>query len=92
MKSKITPKLMTKAGKLAKNGFTVSQIAKSLLVSRSALYSNQDIMDTIKEAQSELRESIANDILLSSKSGEVASQIFICKRLNLFSNEYSPIR
>ena len=73
---------------LALSGFTHRQIAKTLNISPTTLYKRTDIMDTIKAAESELRIKVANDIKKSCESGEVAAQIFLSKRLNLFSVSY----
>lgn len=70
------------------NGFSHSQTARALNISRSTLYVKSDIMDTIKKAEFELRQQVAKDILSSSNGGEVTAQIFLSKRLNLFSVSY----
>lgn len=88
MNKKIKPEQITKAREYALNGFTHRQIAKSLGISHSTLYANSDIMDTIRKAEDDLREKIANDIIHSSSKGEVSVQIFLTKRLNLFSVSY----
>lgn len=88
MKKKITPKLIELARELSLAGFTHRQIAKSLNISPTTLYANADIMNTIKEAEDILRINIANDIRNSSGKGEVSAQIFLSKRLNLFTTSY----
>ena len=88
MKSKITPKLIKDAKEYALSGFTHRQIAKSLNISPTTLYKNVDIMNTINKAEDELRRDIAQDIRTSSNNGEVSAQIFLSKRLNLYSTTY----
>ena len=88
MKKKITPALIAEARELAKDGFSHLQIAKSIGVASSTLYADSEMMDTIYEAEMELRKEIANDIRNSSNNGEVSAQIFLSKRLNLHHTSY----
>ncbi len=88
MVKKVTPKLIAKAKEYALCGFSHLQIAKSVGIANSTLYADSNLMDTIREAESELREQIANDIKASSGSGEVSAQIFLSKRLNLYQTQY----
>lgn len=88
MKKKINAEVVAKAREYALQGFTHLQIAKSIGVSSSTLYADSEMMDTIRSAEDELRRTIAQDIQNSSRNGEVAAQIFLSKRLNLFSASY----
>jgi hypothetical protein len=61
----------------------------SLNISKSAFYSNMDLMDSIKKAHVELRENVSNSLLSNATSGDTTSLIFLAKRLNLFSEDVS---
>jgi len=89
-KTKITKALKEKAKECALSGLTHAQTAIALGISRSTLYTKNyiDILDTIKEAENDLRIDVAQDLRTASNNGEVTAQIFLAKRLNLFSASY----
>lgn len=87
-KSKVTPKLIAEAKELALNGFTHRQIAQSLRISPTTLYKSVDLMDTIRDAEDDLRRDIAEDLKTASNNGEVSAQIFLAKRLGLYATSY----
>ena len=74
---------------LAKAGFNNKTIYENLKISKSSFYANMDLLDTIKKARTELREEVSNALLGNAKKGDTTSLIFLAKRLNLFSEEYS---
>ena len=84
---KITKQLIKKAYDLSRAGFNNKTIYESLDISKSAFYSNMDLMDTIKKAKSELREEVSKSLLNNAKTGDTTSLIFLAKRLNLFSED-----
>jgi len=88
MKKKVTPEFIAEARDLSLSGFTHLQIQKSLGISHTTFYAHPELIDTIREAEQELRLDIVNDIKSSSNNGEVAAQIFLSKRLNLFTTSY----
>ena len=88
MKKKVTPEFIAEAKELALSGFTHLQIQKSLGISHTTFYAHPELIATIREAEQELRLAIVNDIKSSSNNGEVAAQIFLSKRLNLFTTSY----
>lgn len=88
MKKKITPKLIAEAREFALSGFSHLQIMKCIGISNSAFYKNEELLHTIREAEAELRQQIADDIRNSSNMGEVSAQIFLSKRLNLYHTSY----
>ena len=45
-------------------------------------------MDTIRDAEDELRRDIAEDLKTASNNGEVSAQIFLAKRLGLYATSY----
>ena len=74
---------------LAMSGHTHLQIAKALNISKTTLYARSDISDAIKEAETDLRQKVAQDLLDRSGSDlSSASSIFLAKRLNLYSTTY----
>lgn len=75
--------------KLSRAGLNNKAIYENLNISKSAFYKNVDLMDTIKKARTELRESVSNALLSNATNGDTASLIFLAKRLNLFSEDIS---
>lgn len=86
---KITPETIKAAYELAANGINNKQIIEALNISKSAFYANVDLMDAIKKAKSELRSKVSNALLEKATTGDTTAQIFLAKRLNLFSEDMS---
>jgi len=75
---------------LASSGLNNLQIIEALKISKSAFYKNVDLMDSIKKARSKLREDVSNALLnKATNDKDTTSLIFLAKRLNLFSEEFS---
>ena len=87
-KLKITPKFIAEAKGLALNGFTHRQICQSLKISPTTFYKHTNLVDTIREAEDDLRRDIAEDLKTASNNGEVSAQIFLAKRLGLYATSY----
>ena len=88
MKKKVTPKLIAEAREYALSGFTHRQICLSVGISPATFYKHIDLVNTIRQAEDDLRRDIAEDIKTSSNNGEVSAQIFLAKRLGLYSTSY----
>ena len=82
-KKKITPELISKAGELAKAGFSNKQIYEALDISNTAFYGNEELVHTVKEQRQELRKEVADALLENAVGGDTSSLIFLSKRLGL---------
>ena len=88
MAKKIKVNLKT-VKKLASCGYSNLQIAEAVGISKTYLYNTVAITDTIKEAQAELRQKIAQDLIDRSETDSTSTaSIFLSKRLNLFATTY----
>jgi len=88
MKPKITTKAIATAQELASKGFSHKQIMEALGISRTAFYTNENLINTVKQAQDDLRTRVADALIEKAVSLEdTASLIFLSKRLNLFSSD-----
>lgn len=88
-KSKINSEVVAKAFEYAKSGFNNKQIYEALGISKSTLYANSDLMDSIKKGQSELRSEVSSSLLKNAiKLDNPTVQIFLAKRLRLFDETF----
>jgi len=91
-KSKITKELIKQAYTLPTSGFNDKQIYESLNISKALFYRNIDIIDTIKEARTELRENISKSLINNAVDlNNATTQIFLAKRLKLFDDTFDSI-
>ncbi|ADG92284.1 hypothetical protein Arnit_0619 [Arcobacter nitrofigilis DSM 7299] len=82
---KITELLIDKAFDLAKAGFSHKQIQAALGISHTAFYKNVALVDTVKKAESGLREEVANALFKRAvNQDDTTALIFLAKRLNLY--------
>jgi len=91
-KPKINNNIIKEAFELAKAGFNDKQIQEALKISKSLMYANLEFMDTIKEARSELRQSISKSLLSNAVDlNNPTVQIFLAKKLRLFDDTFNSI-
>jgi len=91
-KSKITKELIKQAYTLATSGFNDKQIYESLNISKALFYRNIDIIDTIKEARTNLRENISKSLINNAVDlNNATTQIFLAKRLKLFDDTFDTV-
>ena len=91
-KPKINDEVIKEAFELSKSGFNDKQIQQCLSISKSLMYSNLELMDTIKEARTELRKDISQSLLTNAKDlNNPTVQIFLAKKLRLFDDTFDSI-
>lgn len=73
---------------MAGRGFSHKQIMEALNISRTAFYTNKNLINTVKASQDDLRGRVADALLAKACDlGDATSLIFLSKRLNLFSSD-----
>ena len=91
-KPKINDEVIKKAYELSRAGFNDKQIQESLKISKSLMYSNMELMDTIKKAKTELREEVSKSLLSNAMDlNNPTVQIFLAKKLRLFDDTFDSI-
>ena len=91
-KSKITKQLLSEAHILAVSGFNDKQIQEALKISKSLMYSNLELMDSIKEARTKLRKNISQSLMNNAVDlNNPTVQIFLAKKLRLFDDTFDSI-
>lgn len=91
-KPKINDEVIKQAFELSLSGFNDKQIQSSLSISKSLMYSNMELMDSIKKARIELRKNISKSLLdnaMDLKNPTV--QIFLAKKLRLFDDTFDSM-
>ena len=90
--TKINKNMIQKAYELAKNGFSNKQIYETLNISKALFYRNIDLIDTIKEARTILRENLSSSLINNAVDlNNSIVQIFLAKRLKLFDDTFDTI-
>lgn len=93
MKIKVTKELIQKAYDLAKAGFADKQIYETLGIAKATFYAKIDLIDNIKRARTELRESISKSLLNNALDlNNPTIQIFLAKKLRLFDDTFDTIK
>ena len=91
-KPKVNNEMKEQAYELATKGFNNKQIIQALDISKSTLYGNVDLMDSIKKGQMELREKISEYLLNNAVNlNNPTTQIFLAKKLRLFDDTFESI-
>lgn len=91
-KPKINDNVIKEAFELAKAGFNDKQIQEAFGISKSLMYANLELMDTIKGARRELRQNISQSLLSNAVDlNNPTVQIFLAKKLRLFDDTFDSI-
>ena len=91
-KPKINDNVIKEAFELAKAGFNDKQIQEAFGISKSLMYANLELMDTIKGARRELRQKISQSLLSNAVDlNNPTVQIFLAKKLRLFDDTFDSI-
>jgi len=89
-KPKVTKELLEVAYDLSIKGFNDKQIIEAIKISKSLFYINMELLDTIKRGRRELRLLVSQSLLNNAIDiNNPTAQIFLAKRLNLFSEDIS---
>ena len=91
-KPKINDAVIKEAFELSRAGFNDKQLQECLCISKSLMYSNLELMDTIKKARTELRKDISQSLLTNAKDlNNPTVQIFLAKKLRLFDDTFDSM-
>jgi len=91
-KSKINDEVIKQAFEMARAGFNDKQILEAIQISKSLMYSNMELMDTIKKARVELKQDISKSLLSNAIDlNNPTVQIFLAKRLRLFDDTFDSM-
>ena len=91
-KPKINDNVIKEAFELARAGFNDKQMQEAFGISKSLMYANLELMDTIKGARRELRQKISQSLLSNAVDlNNPTVQIFLAKKLRLFDDTFDSI-
>jgi len=77
---------------LAYKGYNVTNIAKSMGTCKTLAYQDREFMEAYEKGREQLTDELSQAMLDKAVGGDVATQIFLAKRLGLFEKAQPQIR